>query len=50
MAGLAAVVAAQSDVTLSAQMQHILAGEGKGPLNTYPTSLTQGIIPKGFHR
>ncbi|EPE02943.1 alkaline phosphatase [Ophiostoma piceae UAMH 11346] len=49
VASLAAVAAAQSDMALSTQMQHILAGAGQGPLNTYPTSLTQGIIPKGFH-
>lgn len=40
---------AQSDIPLSHPLQEILCHAQKGPLYTYPTDLTQGIIPKGFH-
>merc|ERR1711964_763966 len=34
---------------VSPSLQDILDKAHKGPLYTYPTSLTQGIIPKGIH-
>lgn len=39
----------QSDIPLSSSLQQILGQAGQGPLYTYPTSLTQGIIPKAMH-
>lgn len=39
---------AQSDIPLSSKFQNILANTNSS-LYTYPTSLTQGIIPKAFH-
>ncbi|KAL2064930.1 hypothetical protein VTL71DRAFT_4070 [Oculimacula yallundae] len=42
-----AVVPGSPDVSPS--LQDILNKAHKGPLYTYPTSLTQGIIPKGIH-
>jgi hypothetical protein len=44
-----ASASAQSDIPLSHPLQNILAKAQSGPLYTYPTDLTQGIIPKGFH-
>jgi len=41
------VLASAPDVSLS--LQAILNQAHQGPLYTYPTSLTQGIIPKGIH-
>lgn len=51
---LAAVVAAcgasaQADIPISAPLQNILANTHGSDLYTYPTHLTQGIIPKAFH-
>ena len=46
---LAGLTAAQSDIPLSHPLQQILSKAGQGPLYTYPTSLTQEIIPKNFH-
>jgi hypothetical protein len=49
-AGLAATLSsAQSDISLSHPLQKILSKAHSGPLYTYPTDLTQGIIPKAFH-
>jgi len=42
-------VTAQFDIPLSHPLQHILSLAGQGPLYTYPTDLTQGIVPKNFH-
>ncbi|KAI1323874.1 hypothetical protein F5Y16DRAFT_382515 [Xylariaceae sp. FL0255] len=42
-------VSAQSDIPLSHPLQAILAKAGSGPYYTYPTDLTQGIVPKNFH-
>ncbi|KAI9053621.1 hypothetical protein LZ554_002575 [Drepanopeziza brunnea f. sp. 'monogermtubi'] len=42
-----AEVSGQPDVSPS--LQEILDQAHKGPLYTYPTSLTQGILPKGIH-
>lgn len=41
--------AAQSDIPLSHPLQSILSNAMTGPLYTYPTHLTQGIVPKMFH-
>jgi hypothetical protein len=41
-------VASQSDIPISKPLQAILAQAGSGKY-TYPTSLTQGIIPKAIH-
>jgi hypothetical protein len=43
------VVKAQSDIPLSSSLQAILTQNASNPLYSYPTQLTQGIIPKGFH-
>lgn len=40
---------AQSDIPLSHPLQNILSHAQQGPLYTYPTDLTQGIVPKAFH-
>ncbi|KAK3057419.1 hypothetical protein LTR09_001603 [Extremus antarcticus] len=45
----ATLVSAQSDISLSTALQMILAQAHTGPLYTYPTDLTQGIIPKNLH-
>lgn len=39
----------QSDIPLNSQLQQVLANAADDPKYTYPTSLTQGIIPKSFH-
>lgn len=41
------VVASAPDVSFA--LQDILDKAHTGPLYTYPTSLTQGIVPKGIH-
>ncbi|KAK4895692.1 hypothetical protein LTR27_006173 [Elasticomyces elasticus] len=46
---LAATAYAQADISLSHPLQNILSHAHQGPLYTYPTQLTQGIIPKPFH-
>ncbi|KAK4502043.1 hypothetical protein PRZ48_007854 [Zasmidium cellare] len=46
---LASLATAQSDISLSHPLQQILAHAHSGPLYTYPTDLTQGIVPKNFH-
>lgn len=49
-AALIAVVAAgQSYMQLSSPLQAILDGASANPLFTYPTRLTQGIVPKAVH-
>lgn len=47
--GAAAVVLAQSDIPINSALQKILSDAPSDPKYTYPTSLTQGIIPKAFH-
>jgi len=44
-----ASTAAQSDIPLSQPLQSILSHAQQGPLYTYPTDLTQGIVPKALH-
>lgn len=39
----------QQDIPLSHPLKSILSHAQSGPLYTYPTDLTQGIVPKGFH-
>ncbi|KAK5164501.1 uncharacterized protein LTR77_009707 [Saxophila tyrrhenica] len=48
-ATLATVATAQSDISLSHPLQAVLSHAQSGPLYTYPTDLTQGIVPKSFH-
>ncbi|KAK1058021.1 hypothetical protein LTR74_013709 [Friedmanniomyces endolithicus] len=48
-AALAATAYAQADIPLSQPLQNILSHAQQGPLYTYPTDLTQGIVPKPFH-
>ncbi|KAM3417404.1 hypothetical protein BST61_g5651 [Cercospora zeina] len=48
-AATASLAFAQSDIPLSQPLQKILAGVQKGDYYTYPTDLTQGIIPKAIH-
>lgn len=49
-AALVATVAhAQSDIPLSHPLQSIMSHAQSGPYYTYPTDLTQGIVPKAFH-
>ncbi|KAI5365214.1 Putative altered inheritance of mitochondria protein 6, PI-PLC-like catalytic [Septoria linicola] len=45
----ASLTFAQSDIPLSEPLQKILAGAQKGDHYTYPTDLTQEIIPKAIH-
>lgn len=45
----ASLSAAQCDISLSHPLQKILSHAHSGPLHTYPTDLTQGIIPKNLH-
>ncbi|GAB7364271.1 hypothetical protein MBLNU230_g4819t1 [Neophaeotheca triangularis] len=45
----APVALAQTHLPLSNSLQNILSHAQSGPLYTYPTDLTQGIIPKPFH-
>ncbi|EME43704.1 hypothetical protein DOTSEDRAFT_131753 [Dothistroma septosporum NZE10] len=40
---------AQSDIPLSHPLQQILSNAQSGAQYTYPTDLTQGIVPKGLH-
>lgn len=47
-AGIGLAVA-QSDIPLSQNLQKILSNAQSGSLYTYPTDLTQGIIPKNLH-
>lgn len=42
-------VRGQADIPLNAHLQKILTDASGDPKYTYPTSLTQGIIPKSFH-
>ena len=49
IAASSALTLAQSDIPLSKPLQAILSHAHEGPLYTYPTDLTQGIIPKFFH-
>ncbi|KAH9831081.1 Altered inheritance of mitochondria protein 6 [Teratosphaeria destructans] len=48
-AALSSTSLAQHDIPLSHPLQSILSHAGQAPLYTYPTDLTQGIIPKAFH-
>ena len=43
------LTSAQSDIPLSYPLQKILSNAQSGAHYTYPTDLTQGIIPKGLH-
>ncbi|KAI1861266.1 uncharacterized protein JN550_010945 [Neoarthrinium moseri] len=45
----APLVLAQSDIPISGSLQSILSHGASNPLYTYPTQLTQGIIPKPIH-
>ncbi|KAI0125366.1 PLC-like phosphodiesterase [Xylariales sp. AK1849] len=45
----ASIAIAQSDLPISGSLQSILDQGASNPLYTYPTALTQGIIPKAFH-
>lgn len=51
IAALAAAtsVSGQSDIPINSALQKILSDASSDPKYTYPTSLTQGIIPKAFH-
>ncbi|KAK5116117.1 hypothetical protein LTR62_008443 [Meristemomyces frigidus] len=49
IAAFAASALAHSDIPLSQPLQSILSHAQMGPLYTYPTDLTQGIVPKPFH-
>lgn len=49
LATTASLTFAQSDIPLSEPLQKILAGAQKGDYYTYPTDLTQEIIPKAIH-
>jgi len=49
LAAFTALASAQSDIPLSPRLNNILSHAQQGPLYTYPTSLTQGIVPKAFH-
>lgn len=46
---LRSLVAAASAVVMPAELQQILADAPSDPKYSYPTSLTQGILPKNFH-
>lgn len=46
---IASLTSAQSDIPLSHPLEQILSHAQSGPLYTYPTDLTQGIVPKPFH-
>ncbi|KAF2769747.1 hypothetical protein EJ03DRAFT_311795 [Teratosphaeria nubilosa] len=48
-AALTATSLAQPDIPLSHPLQTLLSHAGQAPPYTYPTDLTQGIIPKSFH-
>ncbi|PSR99261.1 PLC-like phosphodiesterase [Coniella lustricola] len=48
-ASLAATGLCQSDIPINAALESIIANASSDPKYTYPTSLTQGIIPKSFH-
>lgn len=41
-------VLAQSDIPVSPDLQKIISDAASDPKYDYPTSLTGGIIPKGF--
>ncbi|EME82012.1 uncharacterized protein MYCFIDRAFT_30409 [Pseudocercospora fijiensis CIRAD86] len=45
----AALTYAQSDILLSQPLQSISKNAQSGPLYTYPTDLTQGILPNPIH-
>ena len=49
LAASASLALAQSDIPLSQPLQKILANAQQGDEYTYPTDLTQGIIPKAMH-
>lgn len=49
LSSLSSLISAQSDIPLSPPLQSILSNAFTSPLYTYPTSLTQGIIPKSLH-
>lgn len=42
-------VTGQSDIPINSALQKILSSAASDPRYTYPTSLTQGIVPKAFH-
>lgn len=45
----ALAVLAQSDIPISSALQNVLSSASSDPKYHYPTSFTQGIIPKPFH-
>lgn len=49
LAAIPAAVLGQSDIPISSALQNILSSASSDPKYTYPTSLTQGIIPKALH-
>lgn len=49
LAAIPLVVRGQSDIPINSDLQKILDDAPSDPKYTYPTSLTQGIIPKNFH-
>ncbi|KAH8662470.1 PLC-like phosphodiesterase [Xylariales sp. PMI_506] len=49
LAGITPLVSAQSDLPLSPALQAVLSNATDPDLYTWPTSLTQGIVPKFFH-
>lgn len=48
-AALAVTVVAQSDIPINSALQSVLSSASSDPKYNYPTSFTQGIIPKNFH-
>lgn len=49
MALAAVTVPAQADIPINSALQTVLSAAPSDPKYTYPTSFTQGIIPKAFH-
>lgn len=45
----AVTVLAQADIPINSALQNVLSSASSDPKYNYPTSLTQGIIPKAFH-
>jgi hypothetical protein len=49
LGGIQVALASYQYPNVSTKLQSILNQEYQAPLYTYPTSLTQGIVPKGIH-
>lgn len=49
LAARAVPVMGQSDIPINSALQKVLSDASSDPKYTYPTSFTQGIIPKSFH-